>query len=40
LVEANLTQIEDLSGQLEGVKGIGPKTLEKIKSQLAAFKAP
>ncbi|KKT36306.1 MAG: NusA antitermination factor [Candidatus Collierbacteria bacterium GW2011_GWF2_44_15] len=40
LVEANLTKIEDLSGQLEGVKGIGPKTLEKILAQLAAFRAP
>ncbi len=40
LVESNLTKIEDLHGQLEGVKGIGPKTLEKIKAQLQAYKAP
>ncbi len=40
LVEAGLTQIEDLLGKLEGVKGIGPKTLEKIQAQIAAFKTP
>jgi len=40
LVKAELVRIEDLSGGLEGVKGIGPKTQEKIKAQLEAFKAP
>ena len=40
LVEGGLTKIEDLYGQLEGVKGIGPKTLEKIKTQLQAYKSP
>jgi transcription termination/antitermination protein NusA len=39
LVEAELTHIEDLtSDKLDSVKGIGPKTLEKIKAQLAAYK--
>ncbi len=39
LVEAGLTKIEDLSDEkLDGVKGIGPKTLEKIKVQLASYK--
>ena len=40
LVEAGLTKIEDLSGSLETVKGIGPKTLAKIKAQLEAYQAP
>ncbi len=40
LVEAGLTHIEDLSeGKLDSVKGIGPKTLEKIKVQLASYKS-
>lgn len=39
LVEAQLTHIEDLtSGKLDSVKGLGPKTLEKIKGQLAVYK--
>ncbi len=39
LVEAGLTHIEDLSDdRLDTVKGIGPKTLEKIKAQLASYK--
>lgn len=39
LVEAGLLKIEDLSDdKLDGVKGIGPKTLEKIKVQLASYK--
>lgn len=39
LVEAELTHIEDLSSdKLDSVKGIGPKTLEKIKAQLAVYK--
>lgn len=39
LIEAELTHIEDLtSDKLDSVKGIGPKTLEKIKSQLAVYK--
>lgn len=39
LVEAELTHIEDLSPEkLDSVKGIGPKTLEKIKAQLAVYK--
>ena len=39
LVEAELTHIEDLtSDKLDTVKGIGPKTLEKIKAQLAVYK--
>ncbi|OGD83304.1 transcription termination factor NusA [Candidatus Collierbacteria bacterium RIFOXYD1_FULL_40_9] len=39
LVEAGLLKIEDLSDEkLDGVKGIGPKTLEKIKVQLASYK--
>ncbi len=39
LVEAGLTHIEDLSDdRLDKVKGIGPKTLEKIKAQLASYK--
>lgn len=38
LVEANLIKIEDLTDdKLDGVKGIGPKTLEKIRSQLASY---
>jgi len=40
LVDANLTRIEDLTGQLQGIKGIGPKTLEKIQAQLSAFRSP
>ncbi len=40
LVESGITRIEELSGQLEGVKGIGPKSLEKIKNQLQAYKSP
>lgn len=40
LVEAGLTHIEDLSeDKLDQVKGIGPKTLEKIKTQLASYKS-
>jgi len=39
LIESELTHIEDLtSDKLDTVKGIGPKTLEKIKSQLAVYK--
>lgn len=39
LIEAELTHIEDLSSdKLDSVKGIGPKTLEKIKAQLAVYK--
>lgn len=39
LVEAELTHIEDLTSEkLDTVKGIGPKTLEKIKAQLAVYK--
>lgn len=39
LVEASLTHIEDLSSdKLDTVKGIGPKTLAKIKAQLAVYK--
>lgn len=39
LVEAELTHIEDLtSDKLDSVKGLGPKTLEKIKTQLAVYK--
>lgn len=39
LVEAGLTHIEDLStDKLDTVKGIGPKTLDKIKVQLASYK--
>jgi len=39
LVEAGLTHIEDLTeDKLDAVKGIGPKTLEKIKAQLASYK--
>jgi len=40
LVEAGLTHIEDLTeDKLDTVKGIGPKTLEKIKVQLASYKS-
>jgi N utilization substance protein A len=40
LVEAGLIHIEDLSPEkLDTVKGIGPKTLEKIKVQLASYKS-
>lgn len=40
LVEAGLTHIEDLTeDKLDSVKGIGPKTLEKIKVQLASYKS-
>jgi transcription termination/antitermination protein NusA len=39
LIEAELTHIEDLSSdKLDSVKGLGPKTLEKIKAQLAVYK--
>lgn len=39
LIEAELTHIEDLtSDKLDSVKGLGPKTLEKIKTQLAVYK--
>lgn len=39
LVEAGLTHIEDLVAEkLDNVKGIGPKTLEKIKIQLGSYK--
>lgn len=39
LVEAELTHIEDLTPEkLDTVKGLGPKTLEKIKAQLAVYK--
>lgn len=39
LIEAGLFHIEDLSDdKLDSVKGIGPKTLEKIKAQLASYK--
>lgn len=40
LVEAGLTHIEDLTEEkLDSVKGIGPKTLVKIKVQLASYKS-
>lgn len=40
LVEAGLTHIEDLTDdKLDKVKGVGPKSLEKIKVQLAAYKS-
>jgi N utilization substance protein A len=40
LVEAGLTHIEDLTeDKLDSVKGIGPKSLEKIKVQLASYKS-
>jgi N utilization substance protein A len=40
LVEAGLTHIEDLTeDKLDTVKGIGPKTLEKIKVRLASYKS-
>ena len=40
LVEAGLTHIEDLTAdKLDSVKGIGPKSLEKIKVQLASYKS-
>ena len=40
LVESGLTHIEDLTeDKLDTVKGIGPKTLEKIKVQLASYKS-
>ena len=39
LIEAELTHIEDLtSDKLDSVKGLGPKTLEKIKAQLSVYK--
>ena len=39
LIEADLTHIEDLTPEkLDSVKGLGPKTLEKIKAQLAVYK--
>jgi len=39
LLEAELTHIEDLtSDKLNSIKGLGPKTLEKIKLQLAVYK--
>lgn len=39
LVTAELTHIEDLTSEkLDSVKGLGPKTLEKIKAQLAVYK--
>lgn len=38
LIEAQLTHIEDLTpDKLDSVKGLGPKTLEKIKAQLAVY---
>jgi len=40
LVEAGLTRIDDLRGELENVKGVGPKTLAKIQAQLAIYRAP
>lgn len=40
LVEAGLTHIEDLTeDKLDSVKGIGPKSLEKIKVRLASYKS-
>lgn len=40
LVEAGLTHIEDLTvDKLDSVKGVGPKSLEKIKVQLASYKS-
>lgn len=40
LVDAGLTKIEDLKGQLDGVKGVGPKTIQKIKAQLQSYQSP
>lgn len=43
LIEAGLTRIEDLinhSEKLESIKGIGPKSLEKIKEQIMAYQPP
>jgi transcription termination/antitermination protein NusA len=40
LVKADMTKIEDLTDKISTVKGIGPKTLSKIKAQLEAYKAP
>lgn len=43
LIEANLTRIEDLinrSDKLETIKGIGPKSLNKIKEQVTAYQPP
>ncbi len=43
LIEANLTRIEDLinySDKLESIKGIGPKSLNKIKEQITAYQPP
>jgi len=43
LIDANLTRIEDLLNRpekLAEVKGIGPKSLTKIKDQIAAYQPP
>lgn len=40
LIDAGLTRIEDLRGELEKVKGIGPKTVSKIEAKLAVYKTP
>ena len=43
LVEASMTKIEDIlfnPDKLDEIKGIGPKSLEKIKKQVSAYKPP
>lgn len=43
LIEANFTRIEDLINhptELENIKGIGPKSLSKIKEQITAYQPP
>jgi transcription termination/antitermination protein NusA len=43
LVEANIKKIEDIlynPDKLDEIKGIGPKSLEKIKKQVLAYKPP
>ena len=43
LIEASLTRIEDLinySDKLKSIKGIGPKSLKKIKEQITAYQPP
>lgn len=43
LVEASMTKIEDIlfnPDKLDEIKGIGPKSIEKIKKQVLAYKPP
>jgi len=43
LIEAGLTKIEDIlsdQNKLSEIKGLGPKSLEKIKEQVLAYKPP